>query len=163
MSEKKLEITTITHENSKKYGMLIDTVNNKPCFDTSNFSFFKNLVTNNFETEIGIGVVYLKENSNNMIEVLEYHKNTNEIIIPTEDIILILSLPKEVPILSDTRAFFLETGKAFMIHKGVWHYAPISLERKRCSVFVLFSVDTPDNDVYKVNLQDTLGYNLIVE
>ena len=102
----------------------------------------------------------VKKDSSNITTILEKHDKTKEILIPCIDVVLVLSLGIDVPEINTTKAFLLKTGSAFMIHEGVWHYAPISLQKEEGNIFVVFRSLTADEDVYQVTLQKCFVYDV---
>lgn len=161
MSVKKLPVVDMTKVNSKKFGTLITSQGVKPAYKGNDFSFIKNIVVNRFKGDVSFSIVDVTKGANNITPVLEHHRQTKEVLIPTQsDIVLILALGNsKMPDLKTAKALRLKQGDAFMIDEQVWHYAPLT-SKDSSKVFVVFTSTTPDKDMYAVTLCDAFGMKL---
>ena len=96
---------------------------------------------------------------------LEQHVDTSEVLIPTEDIIVVAALsraddPKK-PDLDTIRAFSVPKGSAIRFKKGVWHHAPLT-EAPQANTFVLFYEHTPEEDFLAYDLDTDFGMYVVV-
>jgi ureidoglycolate hydrolase len=62
--------------------------------------------------------------------------------------------PKRLPSLEDFRVFRLRQGQAVLLSKGVWHGAPMALD-KPLNVTVLLLKDTGKVDGHVVKFEDS--------
>lgn len=157
MEVKKLEVLDMKG-NSEIFGTWISSNEVEPVYKGSDFSFIKNIAENKFAGLVSFSVVDVTKGANNITPVLEHHRKTKEVLIPTQsEIVLILAKGDDVkPDLNTAKALLLRQGDAFMIDEGVWHYAPLTQEESS-KVFVVFTSTTPDEDMYAVDLQENFG------
>lgn len=99
------------------------------------------------ETEIGYCTVYRQDR--NVVDWMEQHLRTPEILIP-------IDRPLVLPVMSDkghVEAFRAERGEAVVIAPGVWHSACKPLDGEEASYFVIFRRGTPREDVTKKDIE----------
>lgn len=158
MHSKKIDVVGVGLDIPVAYGTLVDAGKLKPNYSDASFSFTKNIATAHFSEDVGFSIVKSFPD-NRVTPLLEYHRNTKEVLIPTNgSVILVLALGEGSPDANTVLAFELECGKAFIVDANVWHYAPISVEKKEIDTFVIFNKNTSELDVVKVDLLDAFGY-----
>ena len=141
----------ITEENFKKFGRVVKSQNGEPTSQAEDYKFWSDIANYEItgETEIGICTVY-KQNKD-IINGMERHLETPEILIPI-DAPFVLPLLKEGEENAD--AFLVNIGEAVVIDKGVWHGACLPVGKTESSYFVIFKKDTPNQDVYKKEIEE---------
>ncbi len=98
------------------------------------------------ETEIGICTVFARKRP--VIEAMERHLRTPEILIPIDAPFVVPLMPDGLPA-GEARAFRVNIGEAIVIAEGVWHGACLPVGKKTSSYFVVFRRGTPGEDVEK--------------
>ncbi len=91
----------------------------------------------------------------------ERHMRSAEMLIPTGGDCLVyvgppdhLEEPDRLPSLDRFRVFRVEQGKGVLLHPGVWHGAPLALDRP-LNVIVLLLQATGSTDTIVVRFADT--------
>jgi len=149
MEYRKIKMSKLSDAEIKKYGEIVDVENINPNYKCDSFSFWENLSVIKHEfCSMCMVQSYLREKNKNTI--FENHNDTTETIVPLNgDIVLLLGKSlekdKEKLNLNSIIAFKLESGKAFILGKNIWHYAPISIN-KDVKILILFEKDTPNKD-----------------
>jgi ureidoglycolate hydrolase len=151
MRERTLNVSDITVEDFKDYGLYLDPEKAQPDHESEQFNFWNKLA-----------VLPLKSASFCIVEsypqgaiessTFEQHGNTHEVLIPTEgEIVLVIALPdrkdKARIDMESVRAFRLPAGKAVALKPFVWHYAPLVKDRP-VKTFVVFEEQTPEDDMH---------------
>ena len=135
----------------KKFGDVVEFPEGVPTSHDSSYRFWSNL-SNYFidgKTEIGLCTVYKQQE--NIITGLERHLKTPEILIPIDG-------PFILPLLSEgdeenkMESFLVKVGEAVIINDGVWHGACLPVEKYQSSYFVIFRLNTPNEDVEKKSI-----------
>ncbi|MEG8989744.1 ureidoglycolate lyase [Ignavibacteria bacterium 4148-Me] len=141
-----MKIIKINQENFKEYGTHITLPQNKPTSEGSSYKFWSNIGNYyiNGKTEIGICTVY--KQSKNIIDSVERHKTTPEILIPIDGS-FIIPLFKEDENEKSLKAFCIDVGEAVIIKEGIWHAACLPINKEKLSYFVIFKINTPYEDV----------------
>ncbi len=160
MEIKTLPIENATTENSKEYGKLITLDGSNADYEDSTFSFTRDLFVQEFSDTVTFSMT-MTFSGNKITPLLEYHENTVEVLIPTDnDIVLIMALGKNKPEPATFKALKISCGDAFSFAPNIWHYAPLVVNDKSAKTFVVFNQSTPDKDKVCVDLLEEYGYVL---
>jgi ureidoglycolate lyase len=119
---------------------------------------------------------------NPQLDWLERHLFLTQLFVPlgAKGMILVLAPPnqaegKNLPDLDKVKAFILEPGIGFLLHKGTWHDFPFASDGEVTIltansaevVSALAHCDGPrelfDGDVHKINIPARLGVRLVVD
>jgi ureidoglycolate hydrolase len=139
----KLNTQSIAGGNFKRFGHAIIPV--KPDFANEDFDWHEALAALHFGT-VEIGLVRVRNNGDYRQKTLERHNKTKEIIMPLNDIVIVLAMG-EAEKENDFAAFKVPIGTAVAINEGVWHQAPMCLpENKEAAAFIIYAEGTGDND-----------------
>lgn len=143
----------ITEENFKKFGKVVKSPKSDPTAQAADFKFYSDIANYEIDgsTEIGICTVY--KQPKNIIEGMERHLNTPEILIPI-DAPFVLPLLKDGETEEQSEAFQVDIGEAVIIDKAVWHGACLPVGKEESSYFVIFRKGTPNEDVYKKEIKE---------
>ncbi|MCF7740172.1 MAG: ureidoglycolate lyase [Candidatus Marinimicrobia bacterium] len=146
------EIEKISVNNFSQYGELVNKPDTVPTARSDKFKFWSDLAHYDIggKSEIGICTVFLQTKL--IIEELERHNSSPEILIPGDGPFLIPLLLNQNDT-SEIDIFRVEIGQAIIINKGVWHGACLPVGKKETSYFVIFEHGTPTKDVEKKSIQ----------
>src|SRR5690606_34425788 len=127
-------------------------VQGAPTSEAHDYKFWSNIINYNIEGETEIGICTVYKQKENILNGMERHLNTPEILIP-------IDAPFILPLLIDpeksekTEAFKVNIGQAVRINNSVWHGACLPVDSGQASYFVIFKKGTPFNDVEKINIK----------
>lgn len=143
----------ITEDNFKKFGKVVKTPEGEPTAQADDFKFWPDIADYeiNGATEIGICTVF--KQPKNLINGMERHLETPEILIPI-DAPFVLPLLKEGDSEEGAEAFQVDIGEVVVIDKAVWHGACLPVGKEESSYFVIFKKGTPNEDVYKKEIKE---------
>lgn len=145
----------ISIENFSKYGRIVTNPTAEPTSKAADYKFWSDIANYEIDgrTEIGICTVFKQES--NVINGMEHHKLTPEILIP-------IDAPFVLPLLhyndraENAEAFFVNIGEAVVIDQNIWHGACLPVGKDQASYFVIFKQNTPHMDVYKKDVNQFL-------
>lgn len=135
-------------ENFKRFGDVVKLTNAEPTSQDNTYKFWSNISNYYIDGKTEIGICTVFKQSVNKIAGVERHLNTPEILIP-------IDAPFVLPLLLDgeeenkMEAFEVNIGEAVIINEGVWHGACLPVGKNEASYFVIFKLNTPNQDVYK--------------
>lgn len=146
-----MKIKKITDLNFQKFGKVVKTPSGTPTSESKDYKFWSDIADYliDGETEIGICTVYKQPES--ILNGMERHLRTPEILIP-------IDAPFALPVLRDgddeesTEIFKVEQGESVVINNGIWHGACLPLNKEQSSYFVIFRKGTPVEDVEKKDI-----------
>ena len=138
----------VSREKFQKFGKLATTPVGQPTSEGVDYKFWSDLASYQIDGETEIGICRVFQQEQNLIDGMERHLHTPEILIP-------IDAPFVVPLLQDgetsknAAAFQVEPGQAIVIDPAVWHGACLPVGKKESSYFVIFRRKTPYTDVEK--------------
>lgn len=149
----KINSKPITEDNFKKFGRVVKPPKGDPTAEAADFKFWSDIANYEIDgsTEIGICKVY--KQPKNIINGMERHLLTPEILIPI-DAPFVLPLLKDGETEEQSEAFQVDIGEAVVIDKAVWHGACLPIGKEESSYFVIFRKGTPKEDVYKIEIKE---------
>lgn len=92
-----------------------------------------------------------------VVDIIEYHNKTEELIMPLSGDIAILLAPATPPGVvpdGDFRIFRIPAGTMIVIKVGVWHSGPFVMEDKKTSILIGLPERTYANDCVVEKLDD---------
>ena len=143
-----ITIKDITSENFKKYGSVVTFPQQEPAAADKSFKFWSDIAHYSIDSETEIGLCTVFQQPETVIDGMERHLRTPEILIP-------IDAPFVLPLLLDdenetnVQAFQVDIGEAVVIDPAVWHGACIPVGKKESSYFVIFRRGTPFQDIEK--------------
>ncbi len=135
-------------DNFSRYGSVVKLPACTPASQDKTYKFWSDIAHYNIdgETEIGLCTVYKQPET--IIDGMERHLSTPEILIPVDG-------PFYLPLLRDGKSegkpevFRIDIGEAVVVDPGIWHGACIPVGMYQCTYFVIFKRGTPVHDVQK--------------
>jgi ureidoglycolate hydrolase len=149
----KVKAKKITEQNVANFGKVVVGASGTPTSQAADYKFWSDIASYYIEGETEIGICTVYKQPSMVINGMERHLNTPEILIPIDTpFIITLLLDKEKP--ENVDAFIVEIGQVIAINDKVWHGACIPEGKDECSYFVIFKKGTPSNDVEKTKLPE---------
>ncbi|KUO63448.1 hypothetical protein APF79_06665 [bacterium BRH_c32] len=152
---KSIQSKIVDKDNFGKFGEVVKFPTGRTTSQDITYKFWSNIANYKIEgkTEIGICTVYKQDE--NIIEGVERHLHTPEILIPI-DAPFVLPLLKEGEPDDNIESFKVEIGEAVIVNESVWHGACLPVGKDSASYFVIFRLNTPVEDVEKKSISPTL-------
>jgi len=154
-----LKAKRLTAASFSKFGKAIDIPKSPPLVETETVKYWGTIASFMVEGETEVGICIVKKDSN-IIESMERHVGTPELIAPIEGDFVIpvaasrnLEDPNETPKVEDSEAFYVNEKQAFVMDKGVWHWAPFPVG-KESSFYVIFKKETTKRDMTVKKFKD---------
>jgi ureidoglycolate hydrolase len=147
------------------YGQYITSLERAPDASGEELSFWNRLAVMDHEGHTSISIVQTYGKNGLEEHTLERHATTSEVLIPTDDIIVVAALSQkddaDKPDLNTVKAFSVPKGSAVRFKKGVWHHAPLT-QVEQTQTFVLFYENTPDEDFLAYDLDTDFDTYVVV-
>jgi ureidoglycolate lyase len=135
----------IAVENFGRFGKIVSLPQQNPTSEDKTYKFWSDIANYHIDGKTEIGLCTVFKQSTPIIESLEKHNDTPEVLIPADAPFI---LPLQVDEDMDLEAFTVKPGEAVILDKGVWHGACIPTSASECTYFVIFKHGTPQKDVY---------------
>lgn len=165
---KKIELPCLKASDKEfsEYGQFISTTVRDSDASDNELSFWNKLAVMDHKGVTSVSIVQTYGKNGLEEHTLEQHKTTSEVLIPTDDIIVVAALSQKeapnVPNLESAKAFFVPKGSAVRFKKGVWHHAPLT-KKDVTKTFVLFYENTPNEDFLAYDLDKEFGLYYVVK
>jgi ureidoglycolate hydrolase len=146
-----MEVIKATPLSFKKYGKVVNAPSGIPTSEAKDYKFWTNIADYLIEGKTEIGICTVFKQVENILNGMERHLNTPEILIP-------IDAPFILPVLMDgdpdssVKAFKIEIGESIIINKEVWHGACHPVNARQSSYFVIFKKGTSRDDVQKKSI-----------
>jgi ureidoglycolate lyase len=159
-----IKVEELSNESFKPYGDIIDRPNTSPDCCNEELALWCGISA--VEIDHGIGQfcwLDVKSKRPFICNNFECHKNTSEAMIPIsgQSIVLVAANnpAANLPDRDTIKAFFVDGTKGFNFKPGVWHWLPYPLSNQ-ASFILVFKKDTPDEDLYIVDLNEKLDLSI---
>jgi ureidoglycolate hydrolase len=147
------------------YGQFITTQERAADASGEELSFWNHLAVMDHAGLTSVSIVQTYGKNGLEEHTLERHATTSEVLIPTDDIIVVAALSQkddaDKPDLKTVKAFYVPKGNAVRFKKGVWHHAPLT-QVAQTQTFVLFYENTPDEDFLAYELDTDFDTYVVV-
>lgn len=136
----------ITKENFAEFGEYLDERSTMPTSAEANFDWWNEIGIIDLKGRISVGVVKPVFHQDFSETVFEQHSNTPEVLVPLDEDVVLLLGRKDAFATGNMSgdafsAFLVPRGAVVSIRPGIWHHAPMVLNRSS-RVIVLFSENT---------------------
>lgn len=135
-------------DNFGRYGSVARLPGGPPLAADETFEYWSDAGRFEVGGETEIGYCTVKRRSAPIVDWMEQHVRTPEVLIPIDNSFVL-------PVMSEdgaVEAFAAEPGEAVVIGTGVWHSACLPLGGDKATYFVIFRRRTPQEDVTKKNI-----------
>ncbi|MGC4018733.1 MAG: DUF4867 family protein [Muricomes sp.] len=125
--------------------------------------FFPDRLTESYNTRIGFSSILVKKPEEMIIEQVEYHTTTPEIILPLNDDMILHVAPASagVPVTSLTKAFLVPKGVMVKVNTAIWHLAPLPANESELQALIILPECTYVNDCTVVKLKEDEKFQII--
>ena len=118
--------------------------------------FFPDRLTAYHDGQVAFSPILVKKPEKMLINSIEYHTTTCEIIMPlNDDMILHVAEPSAgTPITDKTKAFLVPKNTLIKMNACVWHLAPLPANKDELCAMIVLPECTYMNDCIVVNLTE---------
>ena len=139
-------------KNFSRYGDIVKLPAHIPTSQDKTYKFWSDIAHYHIDGETEIGLCTVFTQSKNIIDSMERHLGTPEILIPVDGPFY-LPLVKDGESEENAEAFRVDIGEAVVVDPGVWHGACVPVEMDQCTYFVIFKRGTSVHDVQKKSIK----------
>ena len=155
----------ITHEGIAPYGAMVDMVQPKGfSLDGALHRFFPDRVMVYSEDDFAFSPLEVKNPEQRIIDAMEMHELADEIILPLDDDVIIHVAPTTPgkPDTSKAEAFVVPQGTLVKLNRGVWHLAPLPVNKPAVHILIGLSQRTYALDCEVVPLPAEEQFEIIL-
>lgn len=125
--------------------------------------FFPDRLTASATHNVGYSPILVKKPQRMIVDAVEYHTTTWEMILPLNDDMILHVAPASAgtPVPQLTKAFRVPKGTLVKINAAIWHLCPLPAQVEELSAMIILPECTYANDCTVVNLQEDQQFELI--
>ncbi len=159
---RKIKAKELTNDSFKEFGSFYNLLNPQG-YNLGDFFPDHLEVSNNSNMAHGFSslIVYKKENM--IVDTVEYHNTTAEVLLPLDsDIVIHVAPPNNKKVVELTQAFIVPKGTIVKLNVGVTHLCPFSIEHDLAHVMVALPQRTYENDCEIVKLLNDEQFEIVL-
>lgn len=145
-----------------EYYSMVEPSNYALCGDL--YAFYPDRITAMSRSAIGFSPLIVKKPDRMVIQTVEYHSHTWEMILPiNDDMVIHVAPPTGGTYLPElTKAFVVPKGTLVKIHPAVWHLAPMPVHEQRLCAMAMVAECTYLHDCTIVQLEETQQLEIVL-
>lgn len=128
------------------------------------FKFYPDRIVADSVTRIGFSMLTVQRKTPRIINTAEYHRTTWEIVIPLNDDAIIHVSPASVGSIEtdNVQAFIVPAKTIVKINTGIWHLAPLPINKEELQALIILPETTYMNDCVIEKLDDENSFEITV-
>jgi ureidoglycolate hydrolase len=151
---KKIKVKSLKNDSFQKYGQLISDSKNCPDVENDLINYWDSVFDLDLTEGLNTGIVKGKSN-NKVVDGVEKHKASPEIIAALSDDFIIILADSEGKSKDEYDAFLVKQGTAIVLNKNTWHSVPLAVNES-CRCLIIFKKDTFANDLVLNDLSEKI-------
>lgn len=156
---RKIVAQKLTHEAFAPFGTFYDFMNPSGYGLPGNFdTFYPDRLTETFTSRIGFSGITVKKPEKYIIDKIEYHTSTCEMMIPLNDDMLFHVAPASNGklLIDQTQAFIVPKGTLIKFDTGIWHLCPWPAheDELKCMIILPTGIYMNDCKVFELGEED---------
>ncbi|MBR2571311.1 MAG: DUF4867 family protein [Clostridia bacterium] len=160
---RKVKIEALTHDAFASFG------NFYPMDDPDGYAlegaihkFYPDRVRDAYRSTVGFSAIRVRK-APRVIDSIEYHTTTSEIILPLNDDMILHVAPASagVPVTHLTRAFRVPKGTLVQLNAAIWHLAPLPAQVDELHALIVLPECTYANDCTVVQLKPEEQFEIV--
>lgn len=99
-----------------------------------------------------------------IVDTAEYHNYSGEFILPLNGSVIVhVAPPSNAKVPELTKAFIVPCGTGVRLHTGVWHYAPLAIDRDIVNVLIGLPIRTYMTDACVLHYDETEQIEILLK
>ena len=126
--------------------------------------FFPDRILSNVVGNMGMSPILVKKPEKYVVTMQEYHTTTAEVIFPINDDMVLHVAPRTAGTLANdwAKAFIVPKNTMVKMYAGVWHLAPLPLNKDELQAIIILPECTYANDCTVVELPEDQQFEVVV-
>ncbi len=128
-------------------------------------AFYPDRIRDAYTGHVGFSAITVRKPQRMIVDAIEYHTTTSEIILPLNDDMILHVAPASagVPVPDLTRAFLVPKGTMVQMNAAIWHLAPLPAREKELHALIVLPECTYANDCTVVPLGESQRFEIVDE
>ena len=162
----KIKVEPLTHEAFAPFGSFSSMI--APAGYSLNgaiHSFYPDRIRDAYIGHVGFSAITVRKPEKMIIDAVEYHTTTSELILPLNDDMIVHAAPASagVPVPEYTHAFLVPKGTLLQLNAAIWHLAPLPANEEELHAMIILPECTYANDCTVVPLNEQQQFEIVKE
>lgn len=125
--------------------------------------FYPDRIRDAYTGHVGFSAIRVRKPERMVVDSIEYHTTTSEIIMPLNDDMILHVAPASAgtPVTQYTQAFRVPCGTMVQINAAIWHLCPLPAEKEELRALIILPECTYANDCTVVPLEPEEQFEII--
>lgn len=161
---KQIKIEKLTHEAFAPFGTFYDMTNPEGYALTGPLhSFYPDRIWDAYPNHVGFSPIAVRKPEKYIVDTVEYHTTTTEIIMPLDDDMILHVAPASAgtPVTDLTHAFRVPAHTMVQLKAAIWHLCPLPAEKDVIHCVIVLPECTYANDCTVVSLTEDQKFEIV--
>ena len=125
--------------------------------------FYPDRIRDAYFSHVGFSAIRVRKPEKMIIDSVEYHTTTSEIILPINDDMILHVAPASAgtPVPQLAHAFLVPKGTLVQMNAAIWHLAPLPAHVEELHAMIILPECTYANDCTVVQLDEAQQFEII--
>ena len=125
--------------------------------------FYPDRIRDAYFSHVGFSAIRVRKPEKMIIDAVEYHTTTSEIILPLNDDMILHVAPASAgtPVPQLAHAFLVPKGTLVQMNAAIWHLAPLPAEVEELHAMIILPECTYANDCTVVQLDEAQQFEIV--
>lgn len=155
----------ISHEAFAEFGTFYDMMNPSGyALEGAIHKFYPDRMSEATVSRVAYSPLVVKKTEKRIIDAVEYHNTTPEMILPMNDDMIIHVAPASngTPVPDCTKAFIVPKGTLVKINTAIWHLAPLPVNEESLTAIIILPETTYARDCIVVELKEDEQFEIVL-
>lgn len=162
---KQIKAEKLTREAFAPFGEYYDILNPEGYAFTGKINaFYPDRMSESYVSRAAFSPMTVKKPDKMIVENIEYHTTTPEIIIAFNDDMIVHVAPasKGIPVTDLTKAFIVPKGTLIKLKTAIWHACPMPVKEDVLNVMIVLPEAVYANDCKVVRLEASDQFEIVM-
>jgi len=162
---RQITVEKLTAEAFKPFGNFYDMDNpDGYALEGAIHKFYPDRIRDAYAGHVGYSAIRVRKPEKMIIDAIEYHTTTSEIILPINGDMILHVAPASAgtPVTHLTKVFLVPKGTMVQMNAGVWHLAPLPAEVDELHALIILPECTYANDCTVVPLSEDEQFEIVM-
>ncbi|MCQ2437534.1 MAG: ureidoglycolate lyase [Clostridia bacterium] len=126
-------------------------------------TFYPDRIRDAYASHVGFSAITVKKPEKMIIDAVEYHTTTTELIMPINDDMILHVAPASAgtPVPEHTCAFIVPKGTMVQLNAAIWHLAPLPANEAELHALIILPECCYANDCTVVPLSEDQQFEIV--
>ena len=126
--------------------------------------FYPDRIRDSYTAQVGFSAIRVRKPEKMIIDAVEYHTTTSEIIMPLNGDMIVHVAPASggTPVTQLTKAFIVPKGTMIQLNPAIWHLCPLPVDVEELHALIVLQECTYANDCPVISLTEEQQFEIVM-